>query len=1052
MIRFAALIALLALPCFAEPKALSWPHEKTAAPGAHPRLVVSPEEVEGLRAKVNAPGSLSAFLWSKVVKEAPTFAGIPDFWPAVHASAPVMALLCEKEEDRKKLARVAIDSALACIREWEPPYPNEPEWLGRFIYRYIALTYDCCYSAMTDAERTQFRDEIEKICALVASGGPEGTTNNHAIAFATGMLLGALAIEGDDPAVARTYADVEVKRGALMPEGDFLPHRSSTEIQKVGRKPGGSEFVQGKDWDRKWMRHPTAHQQEGYGVFWVKGGQAPAEGETYYVTYQFVPDIPAWKDSARSAIQRNLDQTWGDGASTAGPMYGPWTINWMLDDFEAMRRCMGIDFARHPNARDAVLWLPTELLATDKPQLRANNHNDANYEQLDGMVRSGPLLAWVQTRFKGDAGKRDLVGAWLMSRSEAWIQWAAWREAIWCRDDLLGPPPFKCPTKLDLPLSKFFRGFNLSNFRTGDWDGDMNDWSLFSLVGGPFVGPEHDQTDKGSFTFYALGEDFAIDSGYAQGDVKSDASAAHNLVLIDGKGQPGPWGTTAFVRAHFLSGTFDATHADLKTTWLNAQGWGAPKDAKPAMWPVRAADRWAMFMKLAGRAPYAVVADSIDKDGADHDFEWLLHTQEGNRIAIDGGRVTITGRRGKGTLAVHLLCAGTPELRQDSIEGHEFPAHPRLILKTKTKNPCFFALLVPEKTGETAPLVVKQAPGDGCLTATVTFGTSQDAIVFNPGLLPVKALGLETDAALAAVRTGDKGSIAGWIVFDATVLKLNGKTLWQSAKPRGVRGSACFDGKTLAVDAPDATDFKALAPGAKDFASGDVTLPGTASTDWLTWTGKRPLRDTLPAGIPALSEDFTDACAPYFFVWPRGKVRCARPVDGEFCLPGLRAEWVSWTRRTYTPFRADVIQWPRTIYADSILRGDATLLDRRPGTVWRIQTRVSDRTYGEDWVPLDQDFVQVEVNLDKSEAVLSMKVDGKVVPLGTGKTGPIIKGKKLAFELSLQGNVAKFSLGGAVKVQATDKSGKLPASGYFQFEGAEGLHLHLDNLRVTIEP
>ncbi len=999
------------------------PHGKARASGDHPRLLFSSGELESLRRKVNAQGTLSNFLWAHARDAAPTSAGVPDFWAALHAFAPAAALLSESEEDRRRWARVAADSALAIVRTFDPPYPDQEEWWGRYLYRYLALAYDAAYGAMTAEEREELREEMQRICALIS--GTERSTNNHSLVFGIDGGLLATALDGEVAPDPRTYSDEPVKRGETFPGGDWVKFRSSIVVARIGTKPGAADFAPGKDYVVKWFRDPGAPQQSGFGIEWAKGGRAPAVGDTYYVTYTFTPDVAGWKDSAFATVERNLDGVWGDGASLAGVMYGGWTLNWLLDAFEAMRRDTGVDFANHPSVRDFPRWLATELIATDKPFLRCNNRNDSKYDQMDERVRFGPCLAWASTHFRGDPGRRDVAAAWLQARSTAWIEWSDWREAVWVRDDLQGPPPFKPVGRLDLPLSAFFRGHDLSNFRTGDWDGPPDDWALFAIVGGPFAGPEHDQTDKGSFTFYACGEDWAIDSGYAQGDVKSDATAAHNYVLIDGKGQPGPWGTTASVRGHFLGAAFDATHVDLRRSWLNAQGWGAPKDEKPQMWPVQAADRYGVLLKRAGRAPVAVVADAIDKDGKPHAFEWLLHTQAGNTIAIDGAAATIAGANGKGSCALRLASSAPLTLRTDTAAGTDFPVHPRLVATANAPALHVLALLVPEKRGETSPLDARTETGPGWVGATVKGGGAADIVVSTGTGAIVKALGVETDAAFAVIRVGVDGVPTAWLVFDATSLKASGRTLFAVDRAKGARGSASWDGSSLSVEPGELRQFRAFAPGAKGFARGDVTLPGVAAGDVLSWSGKRPLRDAYPDGVPALAEDFDGGLAPYFIQFPLAKPRFVRVVDGELCLPGLKHDWVSWTRRTYTPFRADVISWPRTIYEDCVLRGEVTFVDWRPGATWKVEAHVADRTYPEDWQPPDQNFLEVELDPATGTATLSQRLDGKRSPLATAKVGAIAKGRKTPFELSIEGTTVRFSWAGAAKL-AVHREGREP--------------------------
>lgn len=1049
--RALALVGLLVATSAARADldAPAWPHRKPARAGVHPRLFLGPDEVEAARRKVNAPGTLSSHLWAHALAAAPTEAAVPAFWPALHATAPFAALLAATEEERTRWGRVAIESALAVTRSLEPPYPEPEEWWGRYLYRYLALAYDGAYASATPDERAELADEMLRIGASI--GGPERSPNNHSLVFGIDLGLIAMALDGDVAETVRTVADEPVVRAGTYAGGDWLAFRSSIEVDRVGVAPGGADFAAGKDYAVRWFRDDKAPHQQGFGIAWLPGGKAPAAGTTYHVSYRFQPELAAWQDAARAAVQRNLDTVWSDGASLAGVMYGGWTASWLVDAFEAMRRNLDVDFARHPDARDFVRWLPTELVPSDGPSLRAHNRNDSGYDQMDNRARFGAPLAWASTRLRDDPGRRDLAAAWLASRSTAWIEWAGPREALWARDDLLSAPPFRSPAPLDLPPSAFFRGHGLSNFRTGAWDGPTDDWSLFALVGGPFVGPEHDQTDKGSFAFYACGEDFVVDSGYAQGDARSDATAAHSYLLLDGKGQPGPWGTTASVRATFLSDAFDATLVDLTRSWRNANGWGAPKDDRPDAWPVRSATRAGAQLERPGRAPVVVVADALDVDGKPHDVEWLLHTQAGNTLTVEGARASIVGARGKGRCDVHLVAAAPLTLRTGATAGVDFPEHPRLRAAARAPDPGFLAVLVPERAGEASPARVETDAGPGWRAATVRTGDLRDVVVaVTPGAVG-KALGLETDARLAVVRTVGDGTPSAWLVLDATFLRAGARTLWQVERPKGARGSAAWDGTSLSAEGADVTALRAAAT-ATTLRRGDVRLPTSPVPGGVTWSGRRPLQDTYPPGVPALAEDFASGCAPWFSQWPLQRPRGVRCVEGALCLPGLKHDWVSWTRRTYTPFRADVMTWPRTIYGDFVLRGTATFLAVKPGATWRVQAHVADRTYPEEWQPPDQDLLQVEVDPATGATTLSHRVDGKDAVLASAKAGPVPRGVPVPFEWSVQGGAVRFSWAGSPRLRHTTKGDLLPRAGYFQWEQAEGLHVHLDDLRVTVDP
>ncbi len=1064
------------------------PHERRAAPGAHPRLFASPAEIEALRAKVAAPGTLSARLFAHAVEGLPT-PGIPDYVATLHATAPMASLLLPTADARSANARAAIDTALAIVRKWDPPYPDDPEWIEWFLYRYVAIAYDACHDAMTEAEREEVREELVRIAALAAAFGVETTANNHWTVAAVVLGLAALAIEGDVSEEPRLVRDEVVVRGALTPAGDFLAVRSGFRVDSVGLADGNgtTRYVQGRDFDVRWIKDSDA----GFAIVWKAGGSAPAPKAEYRVTYVFTPDVPTWKELARLAIQRNLDHVWADGASLAGVLYGSFTLWWAVDLFEAFRRAGIADFGTHPCVRGIVAWLMSELLPGEG--LRTNDRNDSSIDGgIDGLARATAFLAWATKRYHASdtaaaSGQEDPAvaagAAWLLSRGREGLETSSWREALWWDDAAGGPPPLVPPAPPDFPLSRFFRGHDLASFRTGAWAGPTDEGSLFTLTSGPLTMAEHDQTDKGSFTFYALGEDFAVDSGYAQGDARSDSTAAHSYVLVDGKGQAGAWGSFAVSRSHHLSASFDAAHADLKGTYVHYGQWLRQDPGKP--WPMAAADRCALFLKSevggsAVRAPVVVlfdVMDAIDRDGAPHLYEWLLHTRDGNGVAIeaggkgDTGRATIEGRVAGGTCAVHLAAAAAPALRRDDWTPVSGKPHPRLVASVTAVDPRFLAILVPERKGEVAPRVVTFSQGKGHRAATIVDGPRRDLVVACLGS-EAKALELETDAALALVRLDEKAAVAGWAVFSGNHLRHRGRTLFAVAGPKGARADAFFGGGNLSIAGPDVLEWSAWAPGAKSFRNrgpgGDGEVPLAAPGETVRWKGKRPLADAWPAGTPALAEDFSGGASPYWFVWPAGGTGFTRVVadesaDGEggvLCVPGIRPEWISWTHRNFNrnpfqmggPPRADVLSWPRFRYGDAVLTGTFAVVSAdatRPGATLTISGRVVDRTYpDDDAVAPDQDRVQVRLDPARKEAALSILLDGVLTPAGVAKGLDLSPGSRHSYEWNFSGNSVTFTLDGTPRLRHTAK--RLPPVGYFQWEVGEGLHVHLDDMKVAL--
>ncbi|MDO4630556.1 MAG: heparinase II/III family protein, partial [Planctomycetia bacterium] len=186
--------------------------------------------------------------------------------------------------------------------------------------------------------------------------------------------------------------------------------------------------------------------------------------------------------------------------------------------------------------------------------------------------------------------------------------------------------PAKDPGKY-LPQSLFFRGRGLVVAREHGYGQDA---FHLAIEAGPHASG-HDQSDKGTFTFRAYGQDFIIDSGYGNDGekMKSGSSFAHNVVLIDGEGQPMDWHNNShgeITGFHRRRSMFDWIRVDARDAWNVT--FSRLKNV-PTGKNVAKAERNYIFMHDMGRGeePYLVIFDDFRMaDGKKHDFTWQLHT------------------------------------------------------------------------------------------------------------------------------------------------------------------------------------------------------------------------------------------------------------------------------------------------------------------------------------------------------------------------------------------------------------------------------------------
>jgi hypothetical protein len=186
--------------------------------------------------------------------------------------------------------------------------------------------------------------------------------------------------------------------------------------------------------------------------------------------------------------------------------------------------------------------------------------------------------------------------------------------------------------------------------RTGWADGAGDVVSTFSASRGA---AGHTQEDMGQFTLYGFGGDFAVDSGYGHnyscGSAPSQVdgcdpvdqtnrygqSVGHNLVLVDNDARTQRGARTQTTRQtipEFLTaGDLSFAHADTRTQF--------PSDP-----PV--ANRDWLFAHAPGLPVLLVVGDQLNRDGADHKYNWQMHTSASNAVALHANGFTITAPSG----------------------------------------------------------------------------------------------------------------------------------------------------------------------------------------------------------------------------------------------------------------------------------------------------------------------------------------------------------------------------------------------------------------------
>lgn len=328
---------------------------------------------------------------------------------------------------------------------------------------------------------------------------------------------------------------------------------------------------------------------------------------------RFPEESIQWENTCADAISMYLDMGYDEsGACAEGAPYGLYGLSNALLFAEAARRNGGPKLLQHPKLPKIVEFYAQSLLPGEAV---FDARNDANY--------SGPDSSFLLLARELPSG----LARWIYDHGGA----SSPLDIIWA-----DTPPAVSPTEAKVPLSQWFRGRGLCVFRTGWETGDV----MFSIEAGPYYKVTHNQADKGHFALYGLGHRWAIDSGYGNNREPEGRAqtVAHNCVLVDGKGQ-------ALSGAGLgTDGKILACESDARADYVAAdctEAYRVNSSNQPGA-VLQRAIRHTLFVRPSqGAQAYAVVLDDMFKDDADHDWTWLLHTEDTLEIRTHEGGATL---------------------------------------------------------------------------------------------------------------------------------------------------------------------------------------------------------------------------------------------------------------------------------------------------------------------------------------------------------------------------------------------------------------------------
>jgi len=696
--------------------------------------------------------------------------------------------------------------------------------------------------------------------------------------FASGLRLQTMALGYDLAGAGATPAERAELRTAMRSFLDYMPPRFNYYCQAYNPYCGNHGM--------------TAGAGIGLAVLALWNDVSPAGRDSLAASLAF----------GETLVNKCLsDILPPDGAYREGVLYAGWIVRVGAPYFEARRRFDGFDYGADPRLQRMIEWLCYEL-APDGTG-RTNNLNDSPWSTRP-LAMHGTILEWAQFRWQSGLARYlhdHVVGTYgydygIYADRVATILW---------NQPLAATPPGTV-----LPSGRLFPDRGLYYYRSGWKTGAIGDEVSLAFSTGIFYGG-HTQEDRNQFTLAAYGQRFIVDCGAVGSTATPKQSEAHNVVLVDGRGQHNAGnsiGIDASVAAALCSGFADFVRSDARSAYATYSPFNAPGVPFPASdWSwgydggvaLERASRTCGVIKGPGAPPWFLIVDDMRQDASPHTWDWLLHTSNTNTLDLTRDPAQITSPQAAcDVFFAHPRPPAVALTAAPFSHGGVDPPTNRIVARTTDVEPRFVVALVPRATGMPAP--VYSTSDDGGSTAlALDWGTVRDAAAVSPRHVLTTGE-LQTDATLAVVRS-QAGAPSAWLVAEGTDLVRAGTALFHS--DNGL-ASAAFDGTALVLDSNDAV-FSAWAPGVTSITgpSGPIAvwhdgdfvrrrLPadagGTPGLEWAASVGPNPARETVRVRFALARPERVRA----WVVDVRGRV-VTRLADGERGAGIHEIEWAA---------------------------------------------------------------------------------------------------------------------------------------------------------------
>ncbi len=349
------------------------------------------------------------------------------------------------------------------------------------------------------------------------------------------------------------------------------------------------------------------------------------------------------------------------------------------------------------------------------------------------------------------------------------------------------------PIASQSPLISFYSNLGMANFRTGWSEDDL----MFTFSSGPFHPTTHGHSDENNFTLYAYGEKFAVETG------PREYGEAHNIILVDGKGQApsgGSRGVDGRMVKYADSDAYSYVLGDAKSAYdrntLGQQGIQLGR-----------ADRHIVYVKgnhltdnpQQDTPPYFIIYDDIQRHYSQSKYTWQLYSDSTNELKInprtaqtqqDNKIVHVIGKNKQNLLQLMFVHPKDVELSVDNYKNH-----PRLKADVEAINPHFLTVALPVKSNwiKRLPKLIRVG-NEEFAGGVIEWGRCTDFIAVNIGG-QIDWQDINSDAKVLQIRTDNNGKLLSYLAVDATFLKIADNTVFSEKEKKSV----IFDGEDVLV-------------------------------------------------------------------------------------------------------------------------------------------------------------------------------------------------------------------------------------------------------------